>query len=351
MEAGAFGLSTGLIYPPGSFASTGELVEVTRPVGEAEGIYFSHIRGEGDTLLEAITEAIEIGRKSGASVHISHYKAAGVDNWPKAAKGLELIDQARAEGLDVTADMYPYLAGSTSLIFLLPEWAHEGGKDAIAARLQDPATRQKMIHSMQTEGFFRSAAWDGILISDSKNKEYIGRYISELAADAAKTPYDWVFDALIETEGEIGMILFMMSEDNVRMQLPHPVMMVGTDGVGLATTGPLSAGLPHPRNFGTFPRVLGHYVRDEKILTLENAIWKMCGYPAQRLGLKDRGLLKKGNKADLVVFDPATIADCASYTQPLQYPTGIEQVLVNGQAVIRDGKLAGTRPGKVLRRN
>jgi N-acyl-D-amino-acid deacylase len=350
MEGGAIGLSTGLIYPPGSFSSTAELIEVTKPVGERNGYYFSHIRGEADTLLEALAEAIEIGRKTGASVEISHYKAAMKANWWKAEKGLELIDKARAEGVDVSVDMYPYLAGSTNLMFLLPEWAHEGGLEGLTRRLKDAAERSKLIHGMQTEGFFRGAEWHDILISDSTKPEYAGRFVNELAKDAAKDPYEWVFDALLETNGQIGMIIFQMSEENVKMQLQHPVMMIGTDGVGLADHGLLARGVPHPRNFGTFPRVLGHYVREEKILTLEMAIRKMTTMPAEKLRLKERGAVKKGYKADLVLFDPKTIGEKGNYTQPAQYPEGITAVLVNGQIVVEDKQQNKVLPGKTLSR-
>ena len=351
MEAGAIGVSTGLIYPPGSYASTEELVAITRPVGERNGFYFSHIRGEGDTLLEAIAEAIHIGRETGAAVQISHYKAAGHDNWAKSAQGLALIDQARAEGLNITVDMYPYLAGSTSLVAALPEWAQEGGREAIAGRLTDPQTRQKMTADMQSTGFFRIAEWDKVLICSSpKKRDYEGRYIADLAAEADKSPHDWVFDALMETEGDIGMVLFMMSEENREEELRHPAMMIGTDGAGLAVEGPMSKGVPHPRSYGTFSRVLGHYVRERGVISLEEAIWKMSGFPAQKLRWTDRGLVKKGYKADLVVLDPDTVADRATYEAPHQYPVGIPHVIVNGKLVVHDNSHTQARPGSVLGR-
>jgi len=349
MEAGAIGVSTGLIYPPGSYASTEELIALTRPAGERNGFYFSHIRGEGDTLLEAIAEAIHIGRETGAAVQISHYKAAGRDNWTKSAQGLALIDQARAKGLNITADMYPYLAGSTALVAALPEWAQEGGREAIAGRLTDPQTRQKMTADMQSTGFFRIAEWDKVLICGSpKKRDYEGRYIADLAAEAGKSPHDWVFDALMETEGDIGMVLFMMSEENREEELRHPAMMIGTDGAGLAVEGPMSKGVPHPRSYGTFPRVLGHYVRERGVISLEEAIWKMSGFPAQKLRWTDRGLVKKGYKADLVVLDPDTVADRATYEAPHQYPVGIPHVIVNGKLVVHDNSHTQARPGSVL---
>ncbi len=349
LDEGAIGVSTGLIYPPGSYASTEEVIAVTRPAGERGGFYFSHIRNEGDTLLEAVAEAIRIGRETGASVQISHFKAAGRDNWHKSARALELIDQARAEGLDVTADMYPYLAGATGLVAALPEWAQEGGKEAIAKRLTDPQTRQKMTADMKSTGFFRIAEWDKVMISGSpKRRDYEGRYIADLAAETDKSPHEWIFDALAETEGDISMIIFMMSEDNRGEELRHPAMMIGTDASGRATEGPLSTGMPHPRGFGTFPRVLGHYVREQGVISLEEAIWKMSGFPAQKLRWPDRGLVKKGYKADLVILNPDTVADRATYEAPHQYPVGIPHVIVNGKLVIHNSAHTQARPGGVL---
>ena len=350
MDEGAIGISTGLIYPPGSYAFTEELIEVTRPVGKRNGYYFSHVRGEGDTLLEATKEEIEIGRQTGAAIHHSHYKAAGRDNWGLAPLGLELIDKARAEGLDMTSDMYPYVAGSTSLVAILPEWAQEGGVQAIFERLMNKETRKTMTESMKTEGFFKVAEWDKVLIPDSANPKHVGKYIAELAEEESKSPYEWIFDALLETKGMIGMILFMMDEENVKMQMTHPSMMIGTDGGGLPFEGPMAVGAPHPRSFGTFPRVLGKYVREEKVLSLEDAVWRMSGYPAQKLRFSDRGLIKKGYKADVVVFDPLTVVDNANFVNPYQRPSGIDYVLVNGEFVIREGKHTHARPGVITSR-
>jgi N-acyl-D-amino-acid deacylase len=349
MDDGAIGVSTGLIYPPGSYATTEELIAVTRPAGERSGFYFSHVRGEGDTLLEAVAEAVCIGRETGTAVQVSHFKAAGRDNWDKAAQALELIDQARAEGLDVTADMYPYLAGSTSLVAALPEWAQEGGKEVVLKRLGDAETRHKMTADMQSTGFFRIAEWDKVLISRSPNeRSYEGRYVADLAADTEKSPHEWVFDALLETELEVGMVLFMMSEENCRQQLRHPAMMIGTDGAALATEGLLSKGVPHPRSYGTYPRVLGRYVREQGVISLEEAVWKMSGFPAQKLRWSDRGLVKKGYKADLVILDPDTVAERGTYEAPHQYPVGISHVVVNGKLVVRDKSHTQARPGRVL---
>jgi N-acyl-D-amino-acid deacylase len=349
MADGAIGLSTGLIYPPGSFTATEELVELTRAVASRNGYYFSHIRGESDTLLEAIEEAIRIGRESGVSVQISHYKAAPRDNWEKSAQGLQLIEKARVEGLDVTADLYPYRAGSTTLVTMLPQWAHVGGPAEILKRLADPAVRSKMITDMQTGGFARGMEWNLVLITSSpKQTEYEGCYVSELAARADKAPHDWVFDALLETRLDMGMAVFGMSEENRRREIQFPAMMICTDGFGLATAGPLAKGVPHPRSYGAFPRVLDRYVRDLQVITLEEAVYKMTGLAAQKLCLKDRGFVRPGFAADLVVFDPDTVSDRATYDNPHQYAGGISQVIVNGQFVIRDENHTGATPGIVL---
>ncbi len=352
MDCGAFGISTGLIYPPGSFTSTEELIEVVKPVGERGGLYFSHVRGEAGTLLEAYREAIEIGRKAGVPVQISHFKAAGRENWGKAALALELIENAQAEGLDVTADMYPYVAGSTHLGALLPKWAIEGGIPGLLKRLVLPWERRKIIEAMKAGegGIVENIEWDKILICKSRKKEYVGHYVAELAAREGKDPYTWTLDALPKTLGDILMVVFLMSEDNIRTQLQHPAMMIGTDGLGLATEGPMASGMQHPRCFGTYPRLFGQYVREEGILSLEEASWKASGFPAQKLGLRDRGMIRRGYKADLVVFNPATIKDQATYLDPLQYPSGIEYVLVNGKLVIERGQQTGARPGQVIRR-
>jgi N-acyl-D-amino-acid deacylase len=351
MDEGAIGISTGLIYPPGSYASTEELVGVTRPSGERDGFYFSHIRGEADTLLDAVSEAIHIGRQSGAAVQIAHFKSVRESNWQKSAAALELLDAARAEGLDISADLYPYLASSTSLSALLPEWAQEGGKAATLKRLADPATRQEMASDMGAGGFAQGRDWSQVFISSSpKNRAYEGRSVAELAGEAREVPVDWIFGALRETDLDIGMISFGMSEDNRKLELRHPAMMIGTDGSARATSGPMARGKPHPRNYGTFPRVLGHYVREQGTISLEDAIWKMCGLPAQKLRWADRGLVKAGYRADLVVFDRETVADRATFQDPHQYPVGIHHVMVNGQPVIQDGAHTLARPGSVLGR-
>ncbi len=349
LDQGAFGLSTGLIYPPGAFTSTDELIELTRVVGERNRFYFSHIRGEAETLLDAVAEAIRIGRETGASVQISHFKAAVMENWDKSQKALDLIRRAQLEGLDVSADLYPYTAGSTSMATLLPQWAHVGGPEKTISHLKDPDTRDRLKTDMQTTGFARGVEWDKVLITSSPlHTGYEGHNIAEMASETGRTGYDWLFDALLETHLDMHMAFFGMSEENRRNELKYPGMMIGTDGFGMAASGAMAKGVPHPRSYGTFPRVLARYVRQLKVLTLEDAVHRMTGLPAAKLRLHDRGLIKPGKAADLVLFDPDTIADTATYEKPHQYARGIWHVFVNGEAVIKETAHTGLRPGRVL---
>lgn len=351
LQQGAWGLSTGLIYPPGSYASTDELKELVRVVAGQGGFYFSHIRGESETLLEAIAEAIEIGRETGASVQISHFKAAGRPNWGKSKEALTLIDEARNKGLDVCADMYPYTAGSTTLAAFLPEWAQEGGKEAIKERLSNPTLRIRMMEDMIKGGFAKSVEWDTVLITGCPSKpEYQGLYVSRLAKEAGKTPHEWIFDALLEADLQIHMAVFAMSEDNRRQEVSYPAMTFGTDGLGFIAKGSAPKHLTHPRSYGAFPRVLARYVRETSVLSLEEAICKMTGLAAKRLNLKDRGLIKPGLAADLVVFDPGKVRDRATFEDPHQYAEGILEVFVQGEPVIHEGTHTGSRPGIVLNR-
>ncbi|NWF54721.1 MAG: D-aminoacylase [Syntrophaceae bacterium] len=351
LAQGAWGISTGLIYPPGSYASTEELVELVRPVGRAKGFYFTHLRSEGEGLLQAMAEAIRIGRETGAAVQIGHLKAGWPANWEKQAGALDLIEKARREGLDIHADVYPYLAGATSLKSILPQWAQEGGKKATLERLKNPGLRRKIAADMKTDGLGREASWDRIRISRSGLRpEYAGRFVSELAAAAKKSPEEWVFDALLESDLDMGMLTFMISEENLKAALRHPAVMIGSDSTVLSTEGPLAQGAPHPRAFGTFPRVFGRYVREEKVLSLEEAVSKMSGLPAGRLGLADRGFIRPGCRADLVIFDPESIRDQATFESPFRYAAGISHVFCNGRPVIAGGRMTGERPGRVLRR-
>jgi N-acyl-D-amino-acid deacylase len=362
MDDGAFGLSTGLIYAPGSYAETAEIVEVARAAARRRGFYASHMRGEGGSLLAAVTEAITVGREAQMPVQISHLKAAGRPNWGKVADALGLIDAARAEGLDVLADAYPYTASSTSLRTLLPDWALEGGVAAMLKRLHDSGGRARIreaITSTRTggppgaprgESMALRVGWDNImLVATQARRDAEGRRLSEVAAARKREPADALLDLLVDEKGRGGVILFQMDEGDFRQALAHPAVMVGSDGSALAPTGPMAASKPHPRSYGTFPRVLGKYAREERTVTLPQAVHKMTGLPARRLGLRDRGVIRVGARADLVVFDPRGVIDVATFDDPHRYPAGIEHVLVNGRFVIKDGEHTGNLPGRVLR--
>ena len=352
MDAGALGMSTGLIYPPGSYSKTAELIAMTKPVGERGGFYFSHIRNEGPRLLESLEEALTIGRETGAKVHISHLKASWPDNWPKMKTVLEMIDQANAEGIKAAADMYPYTAGSTGLKSTLPDWAQEGGTAATLARLTDGPTRERMAADMACGGFCENGSWDRVMVSRAGGRpEYNGKFVAELAAEAGKSPEEWIFDALIDSRLDVGMIVFMIDEENVRLGLSHPKVVIGSDSSPLPFSGPLTEGCPHPRGFGTFVRVLGKYCRDEKLFNLEEGVNKMTGRTAALFGLTDRGLIKEGLVADLAVFNPETIADQAKYGDPFHAPIGVEYVVVAGVPAVAKGQYTGAKAGRVLRRS
>ncbi|MGD2100444.1 MAG: amidohydrolase family protein, partial [Desulfobacterales bacterium] len=350
MEHGAFGISSGLIYPPGSWSTTEELVDVVSVVAARGGRYFSHIRNESDMLLESINEALEIGRLSGAHTQISHFKAAGRECWNKSTQALETISRA-AENQPVGTDMYPYTSGSTTLVTLLPPWALQGSQTDVLARLGDQKLRNKMAADMAT-GSLAKGNWENVLIIHSKSKpEYVGHRIPELAFQSNKDPDEWLFDALIESHCDPMMVLFMASEDNRRREIAHPLVAIGTDGFGLASRGPTAKIMTHPRSFGTFPRVLGHYCREEELITLEEAVHKMTGLAAHYIGLNDRGEIRERLAADITIFNPQTVIDTATYECPKSYPIGIDYVLVGGQLVVNKNKHTGARPGRVLRRN
>jgi N-acyl-D-amino-acid deacylase len=353
MEHGAWGLSTGLIYAPGSYATTEEIVTVARAAARHRGFYASHIRGEGATLLEAVREAIRVGREADMPVQISHVKASGRPNWGKVADALLLVDAARAEGLDVMGDVYPYTASSTSLRTLLPDWVLEGGVDAMLERLGDAGVRSRIRKELELpvtgQSLLDRVGWENIMIAwCPRRTDAEGRRLAEIAASRRLDPLDAVFELLRDAEGVASMIMFQLDEADLRRALAHPQVMIGSDGSALATTGEMSAGKPHPRSYGTFPRVLGEYAREQRLLTLQDAVHKMTGLPARRLGLRDRGVVRVGARADLVVFDPRRIADQATYEDPHRYPTGVEHVLVNGSIVIKDGEHTGSLPGRIL---
>ncbi|HET9491497.1 MAG TPA: D-aminoacylase [Methylomirabilota bacterium] len=353
VEDGAWGLSTGLIYAPGSYATTDEIVAVARGA-RRRGFYASHIRGEGSTLVTAVDEAIRIGREADLPVQVSHIKAAGRPNWGQVGAALDRIDAAVADGLDVTADCYPYTASSTTLRTLLPDWALEGGIDAMLARLRDPETRQRVrrdvVSPANGQSLVDRIGWENIMVAScTRRKDAEGRRLSEVGIARGLDPLDAALELIADEDGRGYVILFQLDEQDVRRALQHPRVMVGSDGSSLAPNGPLGEGKPHPRSYGTFPRVLGEYAREQRVLSLAQAVHKMTGLPARRLGLKDRGIIRVGARADLVVFDPKLVADRATYGDPHRYPAGIEHVMVNGRLVVRDGEHTGSLPGRVLR--
>ena len=360
MEAGAFGISTGLIYPPGIFAKTDEIVEVAKVAAKYGGAYDSHIRGEGKTLMKSLEEAIEIGERAGIPVQISHHKAATKSIWGKSVETLRMLEEARARGVDVTVDQYPYRAGSTSLATCLPPWAHDGGMERLLERLKDPELRDKMRGDIEEgipgwENFAGELGWENVIVSSvrsDENKPFEGKNLEEITelrgdADAFTT----LFDIILEEEGSVSMIIFAMDEGDVRRIMSHHLQMVGTDSGASAAEGFMRRGKPHPRGYGSYPKILGRYVRELGVLRLEEAVRKMTSFPAQRFGILDRGILRPGMWADIVVFDPETVSDKATYQDPHQYPEGIEYVLVNGRVAVQKGKTTGILAGTTLRKN
>jgi N-acyl-D-amino-acid deacylase len=349
MELGAFGLSTGLEYTPGGFAETDEIITLCKTAADYGGFYASHIRSEDKAALEAVGEALHIAETAGLPLQIAHFKAVGKNNWWKLPKMIDLVERAVERGLNVTADRYPYIAYSTGLTILYPQWALDGGLEQLIIRLKDAKTRQSM--KAETLKKVQGYGWEKIVISNlhkKHNQWLIGKNIGEAAATQNVDPYEFMCDLIIDEEFNVSHIGFGMDEETTELVLKHPLVMLGSDGSSLAPYGPLSKGKPHPRNYGTFPRFLGYYVRERKLLTLPDAIKKMTSKPAAKLGLKNRGSLMQGYFADIVVFDPKTIADKATFIEPHQYPVGIDYVIVNGTTVIDHGKHTEKLPGKVL---
>ncbi len=358
MREGALGLSTSLQYVPARFADTKELVELAKVARQYGGIYATHQRSEANRIDASLDEVFEIARKAQIPVEIWHLKTAYKKNWGRMSHVLSRIKQARAQGLDVTADIYPYIAGSTSLSACLPPWALEGGVEKMLERLRDPATRQRLkkeISEDQQEWeniYLGSDGPGGVLISAVVNRELEplqGKRVSEIAAEQKKDPLDALFDLLLADNGQTSAIYFMMSEADMRAAMQAPFVSFCTDSGARATDGPLAGSKSHPRGWGSYPRILGHYVRDEKILSLEAAIHKMTGGPAARVGLRDRGLIREGMFADITIFDPAKVIDRATFESPNQYPTGIEYVLVNGQVSVDKAQRTSALAGRVLR--
>ena len=346
MRDGAWGMSTGLIYPPSVYGDAEEITELAKVVAKHGGIYCSHIRGEGDTLLDAVNEACAIGRDAGLPVEIAHFKASGQRNWGRTRESLALVAEHREKGVDVTFDQYPYVASSTGLTALLPHWAHEGGAEKILERLRDPEARERM-KAERRLGY----PPENILVTKAKNNpRYTGKNLKEIGEMMGRPPMDAMFDLLIMEDTQVPSVMFGLHEDDVRRVMQSPLGMVGSDGSAIAPEGVWADMKPHPRYYGTFPRVLGHYVREEGVISLQEAVRKMTSAPAQKMGFKDRGVLREGYRADVTVFDPDEVKDEATFTDPHRYASGIPYVLVNGVPVILDGEPTGALPGKTLRK-
>ena len=342
-EEGAWGLSTGLIYTPSMFARTDEIVELAKVAAKYGGIYASHIRGEGSTLLHAVREAVDIGHRANIPVEIAHVKASGRNVWGKAGEALAIIEEARAEGIEVNGDRYPYLAGSTGLKNFLPVWAREGTTEEQLHRLKEGKTRQKIKDYINSHPF-NETRWDEILICID------GATAREWAERKNLAPAEMVCQLLEEKRMDVSMCTFTMCQEDTDAILKHARIMIASDASAKAPYGELSKGKPHPRAYGTFPKVLGEYSRERQLFDLPEAVRKMTSMPSRKLGLRNRGTLKVGNYADICVFDYENVKDNATYAEPHQYPTGIEYVLVNGQIAISKGEHTGTLAGKVLRR-
>jgi N-acyl-D-aspartate/D-glutamate deacylase len=356
MEKGALGIGSSLIYAPDTYSTTEELIEMCKAAAPYGGRYISHIRSEGDRLLEAVDELVRISREAKVPAEIYHLKAAGESNWPKMDQVIARVDQVRREGLKITADMYTYTAGATGFDACVPPWAREGGSDALFARIADSAIRQRMVEEMR-----RPAGWenlclsagspDRILLVEFKTealKPLTGKKLSEVARTRGTDPENTILDLMAADRTRIGVVYFLMSEDNVRKQIRLPWVSFCSDASSMAPEPPFNRSATHPRAYGNFARLLGRYVREEKLIPLEEAVRRLSNLPATNLGLRDRGRLAPGLFADVVVFDPATIADRATYEHPHQYAVGVRHVFVNGVQVLRDGEHTGATPGRAL---
>jgi N-acyl-D-amino-acid deacylase len=351
LAAGAFGLSTGLIYMPCAYAATEELVDLCRAVAARDGIFVVHQRSEADDILSSTQELLDITRRSGVKLHISHMKVCGRKNWDKLEPMIELLEGAQAEGLRISFDQYPYVAGSTMLGVILPPWVHDGGTDKVIERLASPQLRARMIEDIEKgipgwDNFIDFAGLDQIFVTSAKtagNQDAIGKSLVELGRMRGRDPYNATFDLLQEEENAVGMVDFYGVEEHVIRLLKHPMQNVCSDGL-------MGPGKPHPRVYGAFPRVLGKYARETKALSLAEAVRKMTGKPAHVLGLEDRGLVRAGFMADLTVFDPASVIDRGTYVEPIQFPEGIVHVMVNGRWAVLNGKETGARSGRALRK-
>lgn len=359
MEAGALGIGSSLIYAPAHYADTHELIELCKVAAEYGGIYISHIRSEGNRLVESVEELLQIAREANLPAEIYHLKSAGRENWPKQDEVIRLVEQARAQGLRITADMYPYTAGATGLDAAMPPWVQEGGLQRWIERLRDPKIRQRVAREMRS----RTDQWENLLLAagspenvllvgfDNKDLRHLtGKTLAEVAARRGQSPEEAAMDLVIQDGSRVGTVYFFMHEEGVRQKIKLPWCSFGSDAGSIAPEGPFLNVQPHPRAYGCFARVLGRYVRDERLIPLEEAVRKMTSLPAETLGIEHRGRLAPEYYADVVVFDPQTIQDHATFEQPHQYSTGVKHVLVNGQLVLNDGEHTGAKPGRVVRR-
>ncbi len=358
MEEGALGLGSSLIYAPAFYASTDELVALAEVAADYGGSYITHMRSEGDRLLEAVEETIEISRRAGIPAEIYHLKAAGESNWSKLDAVIERVAAARSMGLAIRTNMYTYTAGATGLDAAMPPWVQEGGHDAWVERLKDPAIRERVVSEMQNpavgwESLMQAAGnAERMLLVGFRNdalKPLTGRTLASVAAERGKSPEETAIDLVIEDDSRVGTIYFLMSEENVRRQIALPWMTFGSDAGAPAPEGDFLKANPHPRAYGTFARLLGRYVRDEGVITLAEAVRRLTRLPADNLGLEDRGRLKPGAYADIVIFDPETIADRATFEEPHQLAVGVRDVIVNGVPALRNGEVTDARPGQVVR--
>ena len=358
MRQGAMGVSTSLIYAPAFYAKTEELIALAKVASKYGGIYTSHIRNEGDREMEALEEAFRIGREANLPVEIWHLKVSGRQNWGKMPKVIAAIEAARAAGLDVTANQYSYTASGTSLGATIPPKYHEGGSQAFVTRLKDPQVRAAIRRALGGDGGDTENMWrgtggpQGILVAsvlDPALKQYEGKTIAQIAADEHKDPLDALMDLVAAGKNHVGAVYFTMNEDDVKFAMQQPFVSVGSDAGAVNVEGPLSESKTHPRAYGTFPRILGRYVREQHLLTVEQAIRKMTSLPAQRMGLHDRGMLRAGAFADITIFDPATVKDMATFEDPHSPSVGIEYVLVNGVVSVEHGKVTGQLGGRPLR--
>ncbi|HLJ85543.1 MAG TPA: D-aminoacylase [Candidatus Angelobacter sp.] len=358
MQQGALGVSSALIYPPGHYAKTEELIALAKVASRYGGIYSSHMRSEGQSEIKAVEEALRIGREAHVPVEIFHLKVSGKTRWGGMAKIVGMIQAARDSGQDVAADMYPYVAGATALVSSLPPWVADGGLNPLLGRLHDPAVRAKIKdelagdHSDWENLYFDSGGAAGVMVSSVVNKDlkqFTGKTVAQIAVEQNKDPLDALFDFILADNGQSGALYFMASEDDLQYGLKQPWTSIGLDAGELSMDGPLFEPHTHPRAFGSMPRFLGHYVRELHLLPLEEAVRKITSLPAERERLSGRGLLKEGAYADIAIFDPATIVDKATYTEPAQISQGVKYVLVNGRLEYEDGRLTGVKAGRALR--